>query len=238
MQFNIIDIAVYSIIIISVAAGFYQGFIATSGNTVGYFIALLSADIFYGGTALRVKTTGTVIKALVYYSETTNMLGSVDVSRTSVTGMTSDTLHGLINNLTFPFPVEKWFTHNVLGAVYARDGLTNLGDYLSQTVAEVSVNIACFILIFLGVYIAVTIIVNLTHYVVKLPQVKLFDGVLGGAIGLVRGILLVFVVFLIMPAVLSMLPVQQVKDIVDTSQTAAFFYQKNFLFDMIRSSIG
>lgn len=235
---NIIDLTVYGIIIISIAAGFYQGLIATVANTVGYFIAMLSANWFYMGMAMKVKEADKVIPALLYYSETSGMLGSVDVYRTSVSGMSQLKLENLLQNVKLPFPVERWFSHNVLGAVYTQDGITNLGDYLSRTVAETAVNIACFLAILLGVYIAVTLVVNLVHYVVKLPAVKLFDGVLGGAAGLLRGVLLVFAVFLIMPVILSILPVQQVKDIVNSSQTAVFFYQKNFMFDMIKSFIG
>lgn len=235
---NIIDLAVYGIILISVVAGFYQGFLASVFNTVGYFISMLSASWFYGGAAMRVKVAGKVIPQLLYYSETAGMLGTVEISHTSVNGLSQLQLDSILKGVTLPFPLEKWFSHNVLGAVYAQDGISTLGDYLSRTVAETAVNIACFLAILLGVYIAVTLIVNCVHYVVKLPAVKLFDGVLGGVIGLVRGYFLAFALFLIVPVVLSILPVQQIQDIITSSHTAAFFYQKDFMFNMIRSFIG
>lgn len=238
LNLNIVDIAVYGIILISIAAGFYQGFLATVFNSVGYFIALLSANGFYMGMALKIKEAGQVIPALLYYSETSDMLGTVEAYRTSVLGMTQLKLENILQNVTFPFPVEKWYTHNVLNAVFTQDRITNLGDYLSRTVAETSVCILCFLAIFAGVYIATTLVVNLVHYVVKLPAVNIFDSVLGGVVGLGRGMLLVFVLFLVVPVILSILPVQQIKDIIGSSQTAAFYYQKNFIFDMIRSYIG
>lgn len=237
MEINILDITVYAIILISVAAGFYQGFLATSANTVGYFLSLLAASVFYGGAAMNVKAAGKVIPALLYYSETSDMLGSVDVYRTSIAGMTKPALNKLLNGLSLPHPVDQWFSHNVLNQVYEQMGIQNLGDYLSRTVAETAVNIGCFLMIFLGVYIALTIAVNLTHYVVKLPALQRMDGVAGAVVGLGRGILLVFALFLAVPAVLSMLPVQQVKEIVETSHTAAFYYNQNFLFGLIRSFI-
>lgn len=235
---NPLDLAAYAVLLVSVAAGIYQGLLATSINTGGFFVSLLSANWFYMGMAMHIKEAQKVIPVLVYYSETSEMLGTVETSRTGVSGMTQLRLENILQNVSMPYPVEKWFSHNVLGAVYTREGLTSLGDYLSHTVAEVAVSIVCFLAILLGVYIAVTIVVNAVHYVVKLPAVRLFDGVLGGAVGLLRGIFLVFALFLVIPAVLSMLPVQQIKDIVDSSQTAAFFYQKNFMFDMIKGYIG
>ncbi len=238
MEINILDITVYAIILISVAAGVYQGFLATSANTAGYFIALISAWLFYGGAAANVKAAGKIIPALLYYSESSDMLGTVDTYRTSVEGITKSGLDSLLKALPLPHPVDQWFSGNVLNQVYEKMGIQNLGDYLSRTVAEVAVNIGCFLMIFLGVYIALTILVNLLHYVVKLPSLQQLDGVAGGVIGLGRGVLLVFVLFLIVPVMLSMLPVQQIKEIVETSHTAAFFYQHNFLFGWIRSFIG
>jgi uncharacterized membrane protein required for colicin V production len=235
---NVIDLAVYGIILISVAAGFYQGFLASAINTAGYFIAMFCASLFYGGAAMNVKVGGKIISQLLYYSETSGMLGSVDVSRTSVNGISQLQLDSLLKSVHLPFPLDRWFSHNVLGAVYAQDGISTLGDYLSHTVAETAVNIACFLAILLGVYIAVTLIVNLIHYVVKLPAVKLFDGLLGGVVGLGRGVLLAFALFLIVPVVLSILPVKQIQDLISSSHTAAFFYQKNFMFNMIKSFIG
>lgn len=238
LQFNVLDIAVYAIILVSVAAGFYQGFLATSANTVGYFISLLAAWIFYGGAAQSVKAADKIIPALLYYSETTDMLGTVETYRMGVAGMTEAKLDGILSNVSLPHPIGQWFGENVLGAVYAKEGIGNLGEYLSRTVAETAVNIGCFLIIFLGVYIALTIVVNAVHYVVRLPQVRMLDGTLGGVVGLLRGVLLVFALFLVMPVVLSMLPVQQVTDIVQASHTASFYYEHNFLFGMIRSFIG
>lgn len=235
---NILDLAVYGIFIISIAAGFYQGLIATSANTAGFFLSLLSADWFYMGMAMRVKAAHKAIETLVYYSETSQMLGTVDVTRTGVSGMTQLKLQSILQNVSLPYPVEKWFSHNVLGAVYAKEGISTLGDYLSHTVAEITVSILCFLALLLGAYIAVTLIVNLVHFVVKLPALKIFDGVLGGAVGFVRAIFLAFALFLLIPVVLSILPVQQIKDLVSSSHLAAFFYQKNFMFDMIKSYIG
>lgn len=235
---NIIDLTVYGVIIISVAAGFYQGFLPSVFNTAGYFVSMLAAGLFYEGAAMHVKAGGKVIGQLLYYSETSGMLGTVEISRTSVNGLSRLQLDGILQNVNLPYPFEKWFSGNVLGAVYAQDHISTLGDYLSHTVAEVAVSITCFLAILLGTYIAVTIVINLVHYVVKLPSVRLFDGVLGGVIGLVRGYFLVFALFLVIPVILSIMPVQQIQDLISSSHTAAFFYQKNFMFDMIKGFIG
>ena len=238
LSLNLIDIAVYAILLISIAAGFYQGLLATVANTAGYFVALLGARWFYPGMAMHVKQAGEVIPALLYYSETADMLGSVDVFRTDVAGMTQLKLEHILQNVSLPHPLGEWFSQNVLGAVFAQDGISRLGDYLSRTIAETAVNTACFLIIFLGIYVVITLLVNLAHYVVKFPQFKALDGVLGGAVGLLRGGLLVYALFLVLPSILSIAPVQMISTVVQESHTAQMFYYHNFLFDMIRSYIG
>jgi len=237
MHLNLLDLAVYGILLVSIAAGFYKGLIATAANTAGAFAAMLIAGWLSGGMALRVKLAGKLIPTLLYYSETSSMIGSVETARTGVSGMTQARLDGVFQNVRLPVPIGGWYTHNVLGAVYAGDGISTLGDYLSRTVAEAAVSIACFLVVFFIAYIALSLAVNLLHYVVKFPQLKYVDGVLGGVMGLARGALLAFALFLLMPLALSMLPVQQVKDLVASSHTAAFFYQHDFLFSYIRSYI-
>ena len=235
---NVLDIAIYAIILVSVLAGVYQGLVATSANTACYFVSAFSAGLFYKGMALKIMAGGKLIQSLNYYSETSQMLGTVETANTNVSSMTRQSMASLMQSVSLPHPIDNWFTQNVLGGVYAKDNLSTLGDYLSQTVAEAAVSIACFLAIFLTMYALLTICVNLLHYVVKLPQLKAFDGLLGGAVGLLRGALLAFVLCMVLPVALSMLPVQQIKDIVAQSHLAGFFYQKDFLFGFIRSYIG
>jgi hypothetical protein len=42
---------------------------------------------------------------------------------------------------------------------------------------------------------------------------------------------------LVLPVALSMLPVQQLQDIVTSSHTAGLYYQKDWLFGLIKSFI-
>ncbi len=234
---NILDILAVAILALSAAAGYYQGLLATTANVAGVFVSLFSANWLSVAAAQSVKQADKVIPALLYYSESADMLGSVDNYRASVTAMTQPALESILRTVQLPYPVDRWLSENVLNLHYASLGLTNLGDYLSRTIAETAVNIGCFLMLFFGIYLAVTLIVNLVHYVVKLPTLKILDGFTGAVLGLGRGVLLVLVVFMVLPVVLSMLPVAQVSEIVEGSQVAGLFYHQNFVLDMVRSYI-
>lgn len=235
---NPIDLAVLAILAISIAAGCYQGLLATGANLVGCGISLITARLFYPGIAMGVKAAGKIIPTMLYYSETADMLGTVENYHTEVAGLTDTGLKGILNSVTLPHPMDQWFSHNVLGAVFAQDGISNLGDYLARTIAETTVNICSFLLVFLIAYLAFTFLVNMLHYSFRFPGLPHFDGLIGGAVGLVRGALLIWALFLLMPAILSLAPVKMISDIVADSKTAGFFYEHNILFGMIKSFIG
>lgn len=234
---NILDAVAIAILALSIAAGYYQGLLATGANVVGYFIALLSANGLYIGMAQGVKAAGKVIPALLYYSEAADMLGTVENYRAPVTELTQPALQNILQGVSLPYPVDRWLAENVHSLQYAGLGLTRLGDYLSRTIAETAVNVVCFIAIFAIVYVSATLLVNLVHYVVKLPALQFLDGVTGAIVGLGRGVLLVLVLFLVLPVVLSMLPVEQLTSIVSESKLAGYFYHQNFVLNMIRSYI-
>ena len=234
---NLLDALGFAILALSTAAGYYQGFLATAANCAGYITALLSASWFYGSVAERIKEAGKIIPALIYYSESGDLLGSVETFRLNVTTLNQSAMDGILSRVELPHPVGQWLAENVLGLRYSADGLTQLGDYLSRTIAEAAVSIGCYLLMFLAIYIGLTLMINIANYTIKFPALKAFDGLAGAGLGLVRGGLLVFAAFMVLPVLLSMLPVAQVKDIVEGSALTGFFYEKNFMFGLIRSYI-
>ena len=72
------------------------------------------------------------------------------------------------------------------------------GEYVSfnQAMTEVSVNTFCFLMVyiiaFLLILIALTVIYNVIHLSFKIPSLKLVDDIGGGILGLVQGLFLVF----------------------------------------------
>ena len=49
------------------------------------------------------------------------------------------------------------------------------------------------------------------------------DSLIGGLFGFVRGVLLVYILFALIPIVLAVAPVQMISDLIDASQLAPLF---------------
>jgi hypothetical protein len=73
---------------------------------------------------------------------------------------------------------------------------------------------------------------------VPLSVLKQLDGVMGGLLGFLRGGLLLFVLFMLVPVMLAFLPFEELQIILSESQLATFFYKGNFMIDLIRGLIG
>ncbi len=61
---------------------------------------------------------------------------------------------------------------------------------------------------------------------------------MGGLLGFLRGGLLLFVLFMLVPVMLAFLPFEELQIILSESQLATFFYKGNFMIDLIRGLIG
>ena len=98
-----------------------------------------------------------------------------------------------------------------------------MSDYISATILTVFVNIICFLLVFAAVYVVLSVSVNLIRAVFRFPVLKQLDSAAGGLFGVLRGVVLVFALFTLIPLVETMLPLQNVNELIDASRLAPIF---------------
>ena len=68
-----------------------------------------------------------------------------------------------------------------------------------------------------------TFVIHLIQYVFELPVLRHLDALIGGMFGLVRGVLLVFILFALVPIVLAVVPVDFISEMIAQSQLAPYF---------------
>ena len=113
--------------------------------------------------------------------------------------------------------------------------MTTLGDYFNQTIVCVVINILALLLLF-------TILRLLFGFVIRgieygrggFPVLSRGDGIIGAGVGLIHGVLLLFVIFMIVPVLLTVLP--KLYDFLSESFFGEFFYKANFLLSIIPST--
>ena len=107
-----------------------------------------------------------------------------------------------------------------------------MNDYVKNTLIGVAISILSFILCFAGSYLVGSILISLIHHVFQLPILKQLDWLAGGAFGLIRGLLILYVIFLIVPILSTVIPMDSFNELLAQSVLAPYF-QKDVLFSWV-----
>ena len=234
---NVVDLLILGIIGVSVLFGLYKGFISSVFGLLGVFVALLVAYTVYPQLAKSLQDNESLVRNLVHYSDASSRIHDLELSQTPVKGISAQTLGEIMDRANLPQPFDDFVRANIVDQVFAPLGSVNVSEYLNQTIIAVSLNILCFLACFGVAYAAVMLLVHLLGYVFRLPVLKHFDLLLGGLLGGVRGVLLVFVLFAIVPVLLTVSPIEQVSIAIAESRLASTFYQTNLIQSIMQGTL-
>ena len=155
----------------------------------------------------------------MYYTDAGSRVSNLDLSLLSVSQISESTLAQILKSANLPAAFESAF----LSGITSANGSMTIAQLLSQTIVNVSISIISFLICFFVCYLAATFVIHLVQYVFELPVLRHLDALIGGMFGFVRGVLLVYILFALIPIVLAVAPVQMISDLIDASQIAPLF---------------
>ena len=235
---NYLDLAVYLVIGVSIAIGLYSGFLSSLFNVFGMLISYACAWLFYSYLATWFYGHPDWIDQLIHYTEGASRLAT-DTARSSITLLTIEQAREIVAQAAMPEPFARLILDNIGNNALASQGMGTMADYFNNTVVYVSVNLISFTMLFLILYIAFSVAISATSYVVKFPILRAFDWALGGALGLGRGIMLAMIACSLIPIILAVLPsgIDFIDEIIETSKFAPFLLDKNPILEGIRGIV-
>ncbi|MBQ7657237.1 MAG: CvpA family protein [Clostridia bacterium] len=226
---NIIDIAIIVILGASVVYGFYRGFVHTLLSVACCLISVVLAFSFGPKLAAIVSGSEGVSSTLATYTDAVARVGDYNLASLSVDQLPVDRIDQILSSVSLPEPIANILGSNLKGKVFADAGLTTVNDYVSNTVVGVAVNILCFIAVYAVAYLVLSVVVGLIQAVFKLPLLKHLDWLAGGVFGLLRGGLILYVIFLIIPILSTVIPLDAFNELMAQSTLAPIF-QSDGLF--------
>ena len=219
MNFNIVDWIILAVIAVSVIYGLYRGFI----NGVLSVAALVGSAVLSfalcGDLAAWLQQNKTLVDTLMYYTDAGSRISNLDLSLLPVSQVTESALSQILQNANLPSAFEL----AIVGSFSSAAQSMNIAQLLSQTIVNVSLTILSFLICFLLSYVVCTFLIHLIGYVFELPVLRHLDSLAGGLFGLLRGVMLVFIFFAIVPIILAVVPVDFVSDTIAASQLAPYF---------------
>lgn len=225
---NIIDYVIIGLIAVSVLIGLYRGFISSVLNTGGCLISLLAAFKLGPMLAQTIQSNPELQRTLLTYTDASNRVGDLATSVTKVSTLSADGISQIVTKVHLPEPLSSLLQSNLTHQVYG-DTATTVSEYVSATVLSACINVICFVVCFILVFLGLSLLVNLIRAVFRLPVLKQLDSLAGGAFGLVRGGLICFVLFALVPLVQTMVPLDMVNELLETSTLAPLFNNGNLV---------
>ena len=230
---NLIDLAAIAIIALFVLNGLYKGFLSTLLSIGAYFVSVIFGFLFMRPGAAFISGHKRLFNMMLYYTEGSEFIANPEYVRAELSSLSNTDINSIIESARLPYPMGREIARNIAKEAFAEQGITTLGDYFNQTIVCVFINILVFLLVFAAVRLILGFIINGADYADPFPVLRAHDGLLGGALGLVRGMLAMFLIFMLVPIVLTVLgQFDLITNMVDDSIMAGIFYRLSFLLSL------
>ena len=227
---NIVDYVIIGIVAISVLFGLYRGFVSSVLSMGGGLLSFLASFALYPKLAALIQNNAELQRTLLHYTDASSRIGDLELALTNVVSLGREGIQKVLGNVNLPAPLDTILQVNLENLVYGTQGaVTTVSDYVSQTILQASINIICFLVCFIGMYIVLSLGMNLIRAIFRFPVLKQLDSLAGGVFGLLRGVLLCLAVFTLVPLVQTMLPMDLINDLIAESQLAPIFMNGNLI---------
>ena len=232
---NIVDIVIIAILGLSVLVGLYRGFISSVASMGGCLLSLGLSFWLSPKVATMIQNNPEILKTLVSYTDAATKIGDQTLANTSVTSLTQGAIADILNKVQLPAPLSTLLQSNLENKVFGT--AADVGSYVSQTIVGAILNVICFILCFVVLLIVLHFVLNFLKVVFKFPVLKQLNSIAGGALGLLRGVLLCFVAFALLPLVQTMVPVTGINELVTQSALAPLFNSGNLILAIMNGKL-
>ena len=232
---NIVDIVIIAILGLSVLVGLYRGFISSVASMGGCLLSLGLSFWLSPKLAAWVQSNPEILRTLSSYTDAATRIGDQTLAGASVTSLTQNSITEILNKVSLPAPLSSLLQNNLENKVFGT--AADVGSYVSQTIVGAILNVICFIVCFVVLLIVIHFILNFLKVVFKFPVLKQLNSVAGGAFGLLRGNLLWFEAFALLPLVQTMVPLAGINELVEKSALAPLFNSGNLILAIMNRKL-
>ena len=233
---NLVDYVVIGLIAVSLLFGLYRGFLSSVLNTAATLASFGLSFVLYPRLAELIQSNAELKNTFLTYTDAFSRIGDQTLAYTNVADLTGETISDIVARIQLPTPLDSLVQKALEGQIY--NGISTVNDYVSQTILTACINIVCYIVCFVVLALAFAVIVNLLKTVFRFPVLKQLDALAGGVFGILRGVLICFVLFTVAPLVLTVVPVDAVSDLINESTLAPFFTNGTLVTAIMNGRLG
>lgn len=219
---GLMDIIILVVIGLNGLLGLRKGFIVSVFNFVGFILAIYIARMYYPvASKFIINNPNFIGKVKDFVSGRVNIIAD-GVSK-------SDGMDSIVEAFKLPNPINEGIINN--SSTIIETGKANIANSLTAFF----INILSMIIIFLIARLIIHLLVGLLNSFAKLPVLKQFNSTAGLAFGVLKGVLLVYILFAVLTPIISMYPDGKIAGYTYQSTLGQFFYKKNIIINFIKS---
>lgn len=234
---GIIDIIIIALFALFFLSGFRKGFIWNISALGASIVSLVLAFLLMGSVSRLIVNNGVIYNAMLSYTEGSEAIYDIELVDKDITSLTNEQIDEVMERSDLPFPLRDRVYDNIMSEALRDSGITTLGDYFNESMVLTFVNIVSFLLIYFISRIVLTFLICWLDYSIKFPRLRIGDSIVGSAIGLVRGVIDISVVFMVVPIVLTVLPFDAIEEMISSSAMASFLHTSNIFLKLIPGTV-
>ena len=143
-----------------------------------------------------------------------------------------------INSLSVPQPIKTMLLDNNNSVVHGLLNVQNgVADYISRYIANIILNICVGIIVYFIFSFVLRTIMKLGRFISKLPIISTFNAIAGGALGIVGGVVFVWVIFTVMNIFITNDFFSVLNDKIATSYLGKYLYDNNLIWNIIKNNL-
>ncbi|HHX62665.1 MAG TPA: CvpA family protein [Epulopiscium sp.] len=223
---NTLDWIIIAVIGISAITAYYRGFLYTTFRMLSTIIAIYLSYIGY-------RPINSMLRKTFLYDGLQKVAISNVKGLQAVMGLNEQTK--LINslNLAIPNSIKEGLIQNNNPEIYKLLGVDNFEAYIGGYIANFYLSIIAFILLWCVVKAILHLIGESIHILTKLPLIRFADRWMGFIVGLVKGILGIWIGTVILAFLIGLPKFQALSVLLSQSILGQWFYENNLILDII-----
>jgi len=214
---NMIDFLILLVLFVSAAFAVYRGFVASALGLAACLLSLAAAFLAGPRLAAALSQNQGLTELLATYTDAGSLVGDYSLSITKVNTISKLAVEAVLKSVGLPAMMQSILQSNLTAAAFSQAGLTTVNQYVSATIVQVILRIGCFVLCFFLCTLALHALINLFNHVFYFSMLRHLDTPAAILCGLLRGIMMLYILFLLIPLVRTVIPLDLAEQYINES---------------------
>ncbi len=218
---NWLLIIILLILVASGIRGYQNGFIKTAFALVSILIALVVTSIVSPVVSRTIRSNDTIMQLVMEQMEEVIDMDQDIEKKSQKTSF--------IEDMSLPDSIKKTLIENNNVEAYKAMAVDSFEEYIAQALSVVVINAATYIVCFLVIQILLYVICRVLDLISKLPLLNEVNKNAGLFVGLLSGLIKVWIFFLIITLFSTTTLGANIFSMINGSQVLSFIYDNNLL---------